>query len=258
MGLSARRIGIVLVGAFVVGLIAFLPAVWFETRINQALPAPWQVVMRGTVWDGTGVLRAGKAADSIQVPLTWTFDAASLATLRAAWNIVPASSALSGVLKVGMGLGAVEIGNAVLTLDAATLARTHPLTALLAPQGSIDISTPDGATITLQTRDDFRLNGEIRIDAKAFSIRPLGPSLAGDYTANLRTRDSRLAYTLRQPKGALNLDGTGTIDLPTRTVNYSGLVAPARELPDALLLQLKSIGKAEPDGRLRLDWKIQW
>ncbi len=258
MGLGARRIGIIVVGGFVVGLIAFLPAILFETRINQALPAPWQMSVSGTVWNGTGMLRAKNAADLILVPMTWTFDPASLVKLRAAWDIAPASSAISGALNVGLGLGTLEVRRAQLTFDAGTLAKFQPLTALLTPLGRIDVSTADGTSISLQTRDDFRLNGEIRIDAKAFSVRPLNASLAGDYTATLNARDSRIAYTLRQRKGALNLDGTGTIDLATRTVNYAGLVAPVGELPDAMLQKLKSIGKAEPDGRVRLDWKTQW
>jgi hypothetical protein len=244
--------------AFVAGLIKFLPASIVEARLNEALPAPWNMVVNGTLWDGQGVLRAGKSPDSPRIPVTWKFDPAALLRLSAAWDIASTSPAISGTVNVGKSWRAVEIRNAALAFDAAALAPIHPLLALAAPSGILQIFTPPGAALSMQTHDSLRMNGEVQIEATGFSVRPLSPALPGNYNAKLTTQDSRIDYTVSQKKGALNMAGSGNIDLARRSLSYSGLINPAPDLPEALLAHLKSIGKAEPDGRLRLDWKTQW
>ncbi len=256
--LTARRMGIIVAMALVAGLIKFLPANIFEARINVALPSPWSAAVSGTVWDGHGVLRAGQSAEALRIPLTWKFDLAALLGLTASWELASTSSAISGTTNLGIGWSALNLRNAALTFDAGALAPHHPLLALAAPSGSIQVSTPNGKTLVLHTRDTFRLNGELHVAATAFSVRPLSGNLSGDYTAKLSAQDARVSYTVRQRKGALNLDGNGSIDMASRGLSYSGLIAPSPELPEAMLQQLKSIGKAAPDGRLRLDWTTQW
>ena len=256
--LTWRRIGILVAIAFVAGLIRFLPASVFEARINETLPAPWNAAMAGTLWDGEGVLRAGKSPDSLRIPLTWTFDATALLRLNAAWDVASTSRAIAGTVNLGKTWGALELRNAALTLDTAALAPLYPPLALAAPSGILQVSTPTGAAFVVRTGDALRMTGDLQVEATRFSIRPLSANLSGDYTAKLAAQDSRIGYTLRQRKGALDLDGTGTLDMASRSLSYAGLVTTAPELPEAVLSQLKSLGKAEPNGRLRLDWETQW
>ena len=96
--LTRRRIWALATAAFVAGLVEFMPAYWFEARINQSLPQPWRLSVGGTIWNGYGWLQA---SDAFTVPLKWQFDPLSLIRLRATWKLVADAPTLSGSVKIG-------------------------------------------------------------------------------------------------------------------------------------------------------------
>lgn len=257
--LTQRRLLALATIAFVVGVVEFLPAHLFEERINLALPPPWHLTMSGSVWDGFGVLQAGQASAAFSVPLTWTFEPLALARLRATWNIVPASPALAGSVKIGAGWQSAEIRDAALTMDAAVLQQAIPIIALFAPSGSVFVSTPRDSALILRYGSDFRLNGEAHIKADNFGLRPYGPLPLGNYQLKFTARDTIVDYVITQSSGALKLDGGGSIQTAApRQIAYSGYVTPSATLPDSVLSPLKAIGQPAADGRLRIDWTARW
>ena len=256
--LTRRKISVLLAFAFLIGLIEFLPAYWFESRINAALPAPWRISVSGSVWDGFGVLQSGQT-DMAAVPLTWKFKPKALTELRAAWNIAPDGRGLSGNVSVGAGWRSIEISDASLTIDADILSQIFPVIALLAPTGNFRLNTPAGTRLTIDYGNDFRAHGAAEINVDNLGLRPAGPQTLGSYLLKITARDSVIDYQIPQSNGAMNIDGGGSIQIASpRTLTYTGNVTPSPLLPENVLSQLKSAGKVEADGRVRIDWKTQW
>jgi hypothetical protein len=258
-GLSRRRLWLLALVAFVIGAVAFLPAHQFEPAFNHALPAPWNIVLTGTPWKGSGVLRSGPAPEALSVPLAWKFEPLALARLRAAWTVIPDSPGLSGTLRVGVGWHALEFSQAALALDAEYLPQAIPLLALLAPSGSVRLSTPGNASLTLETAGDMRLIGEALLEADNLALRPAGPAPLGNYQLKFSAHGSVVDYTVTRSSGALTLDGGGKIQLsPVREISYSGQATPSPALPEAVQTLLNAAGQTGADGRLQLDWKGRW
>ena len=244
--------------AFVVGVIAFLPAHFFEGRINSALPASWHLSVSGTVWNGYGVLQNG-GTDMFAVPLIWKFDPVAVARARLAWRIVPDSRSLSGSIKVGTGWRSLEFREAALTMDAQIFQQLVPLLAVFAPSGTVIVSTPPDAGLTIDFGNDLRMNGQAQIQADNFGLRPYGPQPLGNYLLKFTARDTNVDYEVGQSSGALKLEGGGSIQMAApRQITYAGYVTAAPTLHEALLAQVKAMGQPGADGRIRIDWEARW
>ena len=245
--------------AFIAGLVVFLPAHLFESRVNSALQSPWKMTLGGSVWNGTGVLKSGSPSETLTVPLTWKFSPQALTRLRAAWDVVPTSPALSGSARVGAGWQSVEISDAALTVDAGALSQVFPVIALLAPTGNFLVTIPAGARLSIAYGNDIHVNGETEIKVDNLGLRPAGPQVLGNYQLKITARDTIVDYRIMQSGGALKLDGGGSIQTASpRTIAYAGNATTSPTLPENVLSTLKSIGKPEADGRIRIDWKTQW
>lgn len=257
-GTTSRRLWALACAAFIIGVIVFLPAHFFEDRINRALPPPLHLVVSGTVWDGIGVLQNGRA-DVFAIPLTWKFDPLALARARLTWKIVPDSRSFSGSIKVGAGWQSVEFREAALTMDAEIFQQLVPLLAILAPSGNVIVSTPPEAGLTVNYGNELRLNGEANIQANNFGLRPYGPQPLGSYQLKFTARDTNVDYIVGQSGGALKLEGGGSIQMAApRQITYAGHATASPALHEALLAQLKAQGPAGADGRIRIDWKARW
>ena len=245
--------------AFAGGVVGFLPAQLFQDRINQALPPPWQAAMTGTILSGTGVLQGGQAGGSFSVPLNWSFDPAALIRLRVGWKIVAASPALSGSVKIGAGWQSVEFREAALTMDAAALQQAIPIVALFGPTGILFVSTPAESRLTVGYGNAPRVSGEAQIKADNFGLRSISPQPLGNYQLKITARESTINYAVTQSRGALMLDGGGSIQIAApRRIVYAGNAAPSPALPDNVRAQLASVGRPAADGRLRIDWQAPW
>ena len=257
--LTRRRVATLLAFAFVLGIVAFLPAYLFEDRLNDTLPAPWHLSMSGTIWNGFGVLQAGPAGDAVAVPLTWTFDPPSLARLRLAWTVVPSSAALAGSVKIGAGWQSLEFRNAALTIDAAAMRPAVPIAALYAPSGTLLLTTPDDARLTAGYGNALRLKGTVHFNVDNFGLGSVSPQPLGNYQLRITARDTAIDYVIARSSGALTLDGGGSIQITSpRQITYAGIVTASPALPDDLRSRLQSMGKPATDGRLRIDWQAAW
>ena len=257
--LRKTRAGILLAIAFIAGLVGFLPAHLFESRLNEALQAPWKITVGGSVWNGAGVLRSVPSTGTLTVPITWKFAPRALTRLRAAWHVVPASPALSGSAKIGVGWQSVEISDAALAVDAGTLSQIFPVIALLAPTGNLLVTTPTDAPLAIAYGRDFHARGETEIRIDNLGVGPAGPQPLGNYLVKITARDTIADYKIIQSGGALKLDGGGSIQTAApRTIAYAGHATPSPTLPENVLSMLKSIGKPDAEGRLSIDWKAPW
>lgn len=245
-------------GGMILGLIAFLPARLFEQQVNEGLAPPWHLSLSGTVWHGAGVLQAG-ATDASAVPFTWRFNPSPLLGLRLGWDMSANSSALTGTALMGAGWNSMELRKTALTMDAGFLQQAIPPFAIVAPTGNVVLTTPDDSHLVIDYGEPPRLNGVALLKVENFGMRPLGPMPIGTHEVKLTARDTAIDYAFTQSGGALNFEGSGSMLVARpHQLSYAGFVTASPALPENILTQLKSMGPAGADGRIRIDWKAAW
>jgi general secretion pathway protein N len=250
-----RRSVVLLLIAFAIGLVAFLPARMLETTINSNL-TPAEVSLRGTIWNGSGQLKSA----TLLLPLAWQFEPAALLRLRAGWRLEALSPQLTGAASIGAGFGSIEIRQADLSLDAATLPQLHrdlALVGLMGPSGRMAISIADGFTAAYGNVP--KIHGEALLKIDRIALSSLSPQPLGNYQVKLTARDNILDYAIVEASGALKLDGGGSATLINpRQFSFAGNATAAAGLPDSMVSALKSVSQPLPDGRLRIDYKGRW
>ncbi len=250
-----RRNVCLLMAAFIIGLIAFLPARMLESSINNSV-TPAQVSLRGTVWNGTGQLKSA----ALSLPFAWQFEPGALLRLRAGWRVEALSPQLTGAASIGAGFGSIEIRQAELSIDAAMLPQLHrdlALMGLMGPSGRVTISVADGFTAAYGSVPGLRGEALLKIDALA--LASFAPQPLGNYRIKIVARDNVLDYNIVDASGALKLDGGGSATLTNpRQYAFTGHATTAAGLPDSIVSALKSVSQPLPDGRLRIDYKGRW
>ena len=185
-----RRNVALLVVAFIIGLVIFLPARMLESSINNAVE-PAQVSLRGTVWNGNGHLKSA----ALSLPVAWQFEPSALLRLRSGWRVETLSPQLSGAASIGAGVGSIEIRQTDLSFDIAMLPQLHrdlALVGLMGPSGRVAVSVADGFTAAYGSVPSVRGEALLKIDAlvlASYSPRPLG-----NYQIKLTARDNILDY----------------------------------------------------------------
>jgi hypothetical protein len=251
----SRRNIVLLVIAFAIGLVAFLPARMLEPTINGNL-TPAEVSLRGTIWNGNGQLKSA----TLLLPFAWQFEPSALLRLRAGWRVEALSPQITGAASVGAGFVSVEVRQADLSLDAATLPQLHrdlALAGLMGPSGRVAISIADGLTAAYGNVP--RVHGEALLKIDRIALSSFSPQPLGNYQVKLTARDNILDYAIVEANGALKLDGSGSATLTNpRQYSFAGNATAAAGLPDSIVSALKSVSQPLPDGRLRIDYKGRW
>jgi len=250
-----RRNVVLLLIAFAIGLVAFLPARMLEPSVNGAL-APAQVSLRGTIWNGSGQLKSS----ALSLPFAWQFEPAALLRLRAGWRVKGLSPQLTGAASIAAGFGNVEVRQADLSLDAALFPQLHrdlALAGLMGPSGRVAISVANGFTAAYGTVPS--LHGEALLKIDRIALNSFSPQPLGSYQVKLTARDNIVDYAIAEASGALKLDGGGSATLThPRQYSFAGNATPSAGVSDGIASALKSVSQPLPDGRLRIDYKGRW
>ena len=242
-------------GAFVAGLIAFLPAKIIEGPLNAAMAPAYSVRTTGTIWNGHGVLHASRAP-ALQFPMAWCFSPSALVRLRAAWQINVTAPALEATLTAGAGFQSLELRALALRADLAALSPLAPATELFRPAGRLQINSE---LLTTHYTDFLRLNGEAQIQLVDFALGSMAANPLGSAQFKLTGKESTIDFAIEKSSGTVVLDGGGnTITAAPRHFTYGGHAKVAADAPAAIKNAFDAIGKPLPDGRIRIDQSVNW
>jgi len=234
---NLKRLAIVGVTTLLIGLLALFPA-----RIAYSWFAPTELRLSeigGTIW--SGVATEGDAAGIYIRNLSWRFKPLALFTGKLAFStrLDPAGGFMSGDIFAGFN-GSVLFKN----LDAAV-----PISAL---RNLVQIPGLDGR-IRLQFEALELHNGrpvaaDGTVDISNLFIRGLAATAIGDYHAQFSTTNDGILASINDTGGFFDLAGTLKIS-PDSVYLLTGLVAPTRETPPAVIEQLRFLGSANDRGQ---------
>jgi len=234
------RLAILGIGAYLVFLLANLPAAWLGFALERASRGALALgEPAGTVWKGSGLLalRSGGAFRGI-ADLEWRCNPLSVLTGRL-------SVALSGVApetrlraSVSLGAGSVRLQNVEADAPAALLETGVPAAALAKPEGRLRVRADSveigGAGVVGAATVEW-------LEAGVLQTRRLG-----DYRLQITGSGERAELRLATLRGDLRLTGGGEWRAAQpRIVQLRGIAEAAAERKDLEpLLQAMGIGGA--------------
>lgn len=204
---ALRRTGVrfALLGAaaYVVFLVATLPASWVDYALERATGGALALGdSRGTIWNGRGTL-AARSGDGYRAigDIQWRSNPLSVFSGRLGVSV--SGTTLGGDLKAtaSFGLRSVRLQNLDATAYAASLEQAVPVLAIWKPQGRVRISA-----------DSFELGpGSVRGTAAAewSEAGMSGISRVGDYRLQVTGNGDRAAIRLQTLRGDLKVSGNG-------------------------------------------------
>lgn len=239
---AGTRLGLTLLSAYLVFLIATVPAPLVLNKLGVRL-APLTVYdVSGSLWSGhTGTVNY--AALRI-MNLDWSLHplALLLGRLETGWSLD--DPALRGNGALGRTLGGTQyLSNVQATAELQALQSSGLLKILLPVNGQVQF-----ALDTLRYSDGKLSAAEGSIDIK--NIATTVPALAlGDFHIKLETQQAGIKATLSDVKGALRAQGVAMIK-PDGSYQFTGNFS-ARDPSQASLQQYLSLmGRMGPDGRV--------
>jgi len=243
--MRARTIVLLALAAYLVFLVATMPARWALARV--APPAGLSLSdVNGTVWNGSAAL-----ATQAGVPIThvrWRFVASRLASARIAFAVDAAGAALQARGELSRGLGGIEAHGVTARGDAAALTALVPLAAAWRPQGAVTLDAPalawDGRTARGSARAEWR-DASLAIS----DVRPLG-----SYRVDVRADGGPARFDVATLDGALRVAGHGTF-APPDALAFSGEARAQGNSAAALEPLLNLLGPRRADGARELHWR---
>ena len=241
---AGTRLGLTLLSAYLVFLIATVPAPLVLNKLGERL-APL------TVYDVTGSLWSGHAGTVNYtamrlVNLDWSLHplALLLGRLETGWSLD--DPALRGNGALGRTLGGTRyLANVQATAELQALQSSGLLNIILPVNGQVRF-----ALNTLRYSDGKLSAAEGDIDIK--NVATTVPALAlGDFHIKLETQQAGIKATLNDVKGALRAQGVALIK-PDGSYQFTGNFS-ARDSSQANLQQyLRMLGRMGPDGRVNV------
>ena len=244
--MRARGIALLGVIAYVVFLVATMPARWALAHL--ALPPEVAISdVQGTVWDGTASI-ASPASGPIG-DLRWRFLPARLASARVAFAVDLSGKMLQAHGELSRGVGGIEARGVTARADAALLSAFAPVAATWHPQGTVTLDAPALAWDGRKARGTAR--AEWREASLAVSdVRPLG-----SYRIDLTADGGPARIDVSTLEGALRIAGHGSF-APPGALAFSGEARAQADSAAALEPLLDLLGPRRADGARSLDWRI--
>lgn len=243
--MRARTIALLALGAYLVFLVATVPARW---ALAHAAPPPGLALsdVDGTVWNGTATLVTQPGAPIADV--RWHFLPSRLASARIAFDIDANGAALQGHGEVARGIGGIEAHGVKARGDAAALCALMPLAAAWRPEGRFTLDAPalawDGRTARGAARVEWR-DASLAIS----DVRPLG-----SYRVEVRADGGPARFDVSTLDGALRIAGHGTF-APPDALAFSGEARAEGNSAAALEPLLNLLGPRRADGARAIDWR---
>jgi hypothetical protein len=263
--------------AFVVAVLALLPASIFESPLNNALAPGAQIRnSSGTIWSGSALVqlngsqppgqnpgqRGSRASPAIEVPITWSFAPTSLMRLRLGFDVFATGRHVLGKTTVEAGILSVQLRSVDLRLAMESLSQLNHDMAFLRPSGEVQFSS-DGHALQIDYFSPNAMAGRLnfaanRVRFQAIAGIPVSVPL-GSYGGHLIFNGQRIVYQIEKSSGFLSLNGGGHVVLgKPNEFQYQGFAGALPGSPVWLASTLAGLGRATPDGRVTIDYKTNW
>lgn len=234
---SLRTLAIAGVAALVVGLLSAFPA-----RLAWQWIAPQGVAVQGisgSIWSGRA--REVSAGGVYMSDVRWRFHPLALFRGRIEYGVsaAPVSGFIEADVSIRAG-GTTGLENLTASLPIAALG---PFIEVAGLDGDIDLEI--GRVLI---RDGLPMDANGTIILSNLVIRPLAPSVLGDYQADVETIEGIVRGEVEDLSGVL--DVTGSIELrPDRSYVFSSMVGTRPGAPLEIDRQLQFLGTADAEGR---------
>jgi len=241
------RFAVLGVAAYLVFLVANLPAAWFGYALERSSGGALALGdARGTVWKGRGALaiRSGTAFRGI-ADVEWRCNPLSIFAGRLSVALSGSAPGASLRANVSLGFGGVRLQNVEASVQAASLEQAVPILAIWKPQGRVRVSA-----------DSFEMgSANVRGAATAewSEAGLMGVARVGDYRLQITGSGDRAAIKLATLRGDLGVSGDGEWRASQpRVVQMTGRVeaSPRRKDLEPLLPLLagEGSGSSRPFG----------
>lgn len=204
---TLRRTGVrwALVGAaaYLVFLVATLPAAWLDYALERASGGAIALAdSAGTVWKGRGTL-ALRSRDGFRglAEIDWRCNPLSVFSGRL--NVAVSGAATAADLKASVGLGfrSVRLQNVEASLQAAFLEEAVPILAIWKPQGRVRVSAKSFEI------GPGNVRGAATLDWSEAGLS--GVARIGDYRLQVTGSGDRAVIRLATLRGDLRVNGNG-------------------------------------------------
>ncbi len=246
------------VAAFVIGLIALVPAALLERLIAPNANVQF-AADSGTLWNGRGRIRVAAGTPPLIIPLTWRFAPGTLFGLRLGFTIEPDSPAISGTTLIGLRFGDIELSNTAIVAEARLLALAHQAAALFAPAGKVRLQQAGDERLRVRpatnTGEAWRVDGVMGLHTEQLAFGGIVNATLGSHDIKLLGDGATIKLSVLRSSGPLKLEGDGNVALGSpRRFTFSGFATAANDAPAAL----KQLGPLLPDGRQRIEFNTSW
>ena len=224
------------------------PASIVDARVRDATRGRLRLAeASGTVWRGQGVV--AEADGRWRVPVAWRVDALALLRGALAIALVPTDTATArGTLAAGD--DTLQFTDVHVELPAAAIEAAWSRPPVPRLDGLITVDAPSFRVQGRRTDGGFDLEwSRARIGLAGF-----GASL-GTVAAHARPAPGGTDIALESQGGDVLLRGTATWRDGRAAVDAT--LTPAATLPPAMATALRALGRAEPDGSVRVSWQGQ-
>ena len=231
-----KRLVITGILVFLVVLIATFPA---RVAYRWLAPADLQLSgIEGSLWSGSAA--QGMAGGAYFSDISWQLIPQSLFSGELAYSTTarPASGNLAADVSIGA-TGELRIENVVgnLPLDLA-----HPAFQANGIRGDLKL---DFRQLTLV--DTLPVAAEGTLTISNLFVRDLSAAVIGDIQAEFRTTDGRMAATVNDVSGVVELSGDFVVEAD-RSYRLTGLVRARPDAPPSIEQQLQFLGTPDNDG----------
>ncbi|HET7766632.1 MAG TPA: type II secretion system protein N [Burkholderiales bacterium] len=233
------RFAILGVAAYLVFLVANLPAAWFGVALERASGGAVALGdARGTVWKGRGSLAVRSAGSFRAVAdVEWRCNPLSVFTGRLAVTLSGAAPGVTLKANLGLGLRSVRLEKVDASVPAALVEPAFPAAALVKPDGRVRVSADSFEIGPASVRGAATVEW---VDAGMSGIARIG-----DYRLQITGSGDSAALRLATLRGDLRLNGNGEWRAARpRQVQMRGVaeMTPERKELEPLLVLLAGPG----------------
>ena len=240
------------IAAYLVILVATIPASLVAARAGVALPGLELSEASGTLWNGAARAHLATAGGEVTLDaLHWRFLPQHLASGRLAFDVSASGPGVDAHATLGRGLARWELRDTRGQAEAPLAVAIVPWIAPWRPEGTLVFAVASASWDEREARGEGSI--EWRRAAVALSeVRPLG-----SYRLVARADGGPAQLSVTTIDGPLRVAGLGTLT-PPRRLAFSGEARGEGDAAKALEPLLDLLGPRRPDGARAVEVRMTW
>lgn len=244
----------------IVATCAMIPATLIEVQINERLKNTGVFrVTGGTIWSGQGTLQLKQGrTHQMAAFISWSFAPTSLLSARLGVDVAAAGADVNGRARIAFGLVNAKITNTDIATTFEVVNRFSPFLLIMRTSGEVQLRAGE-TPFTLGYATPHATSGTLKATVSKLKVRTLGGDDIGRFAATLTFDKQNTAYNIDDSNGLLRLSGGGNISRSSpREFRYVGSAVVSRATPAWLTASLMAVGRPSLDGRIQLDYKVNF